>query len=288
MKTMLAILIVLVATSACGADEPLDVLVTILPQRSLVERLGEDAVHVHVLVGPGQTPETYDPTPRELAAVSAAAVWFTTGAPLEELLLPRLRTLQPALAVVATTDGSALLASDPHADHDPGHDHGEVDPHVWLSPRNTATQVQAMAAALARLLPDRAGRIAAAETALLAELAAIDRELTALFEPVRGRTFFVFHPAFGYLARDYGLVQVAIESGGLSPSPRHLAETLQAIRDRGATVIFVQPQQSDRLVRAVADEAGLAVATLDPLAPDHLANLRRIGEAIRAGLETRP
>ncbi|HOX25509.1 MAG TPA: zinc ABC transporter substrate-binding protein [Candidatus Krumholzibacteria bacterium] len=274
--------LVLVAGAPATANQ-LDVLVTILPHASLVERLGGDAVRVHVLVGPGQTPETFDPAPRELARFSEAVVWFTTGAPIEPLLAPRLETLRPDLLTVPTAEGLAGLAADEHA----GHDHGDVDPHVWVSARNTAQQVRAMTAALVRLLPDRADSIGAAEAELLEDLAAIDRELAALLEPVRGRTFFVFHPAFGYLARDYGLRQVAVESGGLSPSPRHLGGVLRAARDQGATTIFVQPQQSDRLVRSIARETGLAVEVLDPLAPDHLANLLRVGQAIRAALEPR-
>ena len=269
------------------AAEPLDVLVTILPHASLVERLGGNHVRVHVLVGPGESPATYDPTPRELARLAPARLWFTTGAPLEAALTPRLALLQPNLEVVATHATLALIDTAPHHD-DHGHDHGETDPHVWLSPRNTIIQAGVMADALTRALPALADTIAASLADLTDELRTIDRDLQAMLAPVRGHTVFVFHPAFGYFTHDYGLRQAAVESGGLAPSPRHLTNLLADIRRKGARTVFVQPQHSDRTVRVIAAEAGLAVVELDPLARDHLANLRILGATILAGLEARP
>lgn len=276
------------AGGAATAANPLDVLVTILPHASLVERLGGGAVRVHVLVGRNQSPETYQPSPRELQALAGARGWFTTGTPVETALRSRLMNMLPGLEIVPTHRNLDALADHHCGHHDHDHDHGELDPHVWVSPRNTARQAAVMAAALQRWLPAESARIDAALAALQDELAALDRDLTQLLEPVRGGTFFVFHPAFGYFARDYGLRQEAVESGGMAPSPRRLTELLRAIKAQGATAIYVQPQQSIEAVRPLAREAALQVIVLDPLDRDHLANLRRIGEALAAELKARP
>lgn len=275
--------------AANGADRtpPLDVLVTILPHAGLVERLAGDAVRVHVLVSENQSPETYQPSPRELQALVASRVWFTTGTPIETMLRSRLTAMMPALEVVPTHASLEPLHEHHCAHHDHDHDHGDLDPHVWVSPRNTAVQVAVMAEALRGRLPHRAEAIAAAEAALVAELEALDAALTTLLEPVQGRTFFVFHPAFGYFARDYSLRQEAVESGGQAPGPRRLAELLRNVRAQGARAVYVQPQQSVAAVAPLAREAALEVIVLDPLAADHLANLRHIGEVLRAGLEPR-
>lgn len=267
---------------------PLDVLVTILPHTGLVERLGGNAVRVHVLVGQNQSPETYQPSPRELMALARCRIWMTTGTPVETALRSRLLSMLPDLEIVPTHAELEVIDGHHCAHHDHDHDHGDLDPHVWVSARNTALQAAVMAAALQHHLPQRSERIAAELAALQAELADLDRELTALLEPVKGRPFFVFHPAFGYFARDYDLRQEAVEGGGQAPSPRRLAELLRTIKSEGATTLYVQPQQSVQAVQPLAREAGLAVRVLDPLDPDHLANLRRIGAVLRTDLEGRP
>jgi zinc transport system substrate-binding protein len=267
---------------------PLEVLVTILPHADLVERLGGDAVRVHVLVGRNQSPETYQPSPRELQQLAGSQVWLTTGTPIETALRSRLLTMLPDLQIVPTHAELEVLADHHCAHHDHDHDHGDMDPHVWVSARNTAVQAAVMAAVLQERLPDHAERIAATLAEVQAELAAIDRDLAALLAPVQSRTFYVFHPAFGYFARDYDLRQEAVESGGQAPSPRRLATLMNSIKAAGARVIYVQPQHSVQSAQAVAREAGLEVVVLDPLDRDHLANLRRIGELIHAGLEPLP
>ena len=280
--------LVLLMVAGSRAADPVHVLVTIAPHASLVERLAGDAVVVDVVLEPGESPASFDPTPRRIQRLAGARLWLTTGAPLEPALEPRLAAAAPELVIVPTHAGLAFLA-DPHGhDHDHGHDHGELDPHVWLSARNTLAQVAVMAVALGDLLPARRGAIADAQYRLEEDLRALDHDLAAMLAPVAGRTLFVFHPAFGYFARDYGLRQEAIERGGLAPSPRQLGDLLTSIRDQGATTIFLQPQYSERAVRSLAREADLAVVVLDPLARDHLANLRHIGEAVAAGLEVHP
>jgi zinc transport system substrate-binding protein len=287
---LIALFCVLVAPAVALAAGPPRVLVTVPPHASLVERLAQGAVTVDVVLEPGESPASFDPTPRRIQRLAGARLWFTTGAPLEAALVPRLGAVAPGLEVVATHERLEFIADAAGHDHDHGHghDHGELDPHVWLSVRNTLAQVPVMAVALGELLPERRGAIADAQYELEEELRALDRELSALLAPVAGGTIFVFHPAFGYFARDYDLGQEAIERGGLAPSPRHLVALLQEIRREGATTIFLQPQYSDQSVRAIAREAELDVVVLDPLARDHLPNLRHIGEAVAAALGGRP
>jgi zinc transport system substrate-binding protein len=261
------------------------------PHAELVRSIGGPRFVVQTVVAPGESPASFDPTPRRLAALADAVLLFRTGVPLENALVPRLQRSIPEMILVDLREGLDLLVAE-HDHHAAGsaagaataHRH-ETDPHIWLSPRLLAEQVRTIADALAGYDPAGAAVFAARRDSILGELAVLDRELSAMLAPIRGQELFVFHPAFGYLARDYGLDQFAIEEGGLSPSPRHLARVLQRARERGTRAIFIEPQFSSEAAARVARELDLELVVLDPLAPDVTANLRRMARAILDALE---
>jgi zinc transport system substrate-binding protein len=271
------------ATELEGA--PLQVAVSILPQTYFLARIGAERVAVTLMVDPGESPATYEPTPRQLAGLTHARAYFRIGVPMEQALVPRLAANYPDLVVIDTR----TQETDRH-DHTQtaptGHlHHGESDPHSWLSPRLAAGQAAIIGEALTSLDPLGADTYRRNLAELQTDLAALAADVEALLAPVRGGEIFVFHPAYGSLCADYGLVQVAIESGGLAPSPRHLAEVLSAARAAGARAIFVQPQSSTTTAATVASELEIELVTLDPLARDYEDNLLRIARAFRAALD---
>ena len=280
---LLALLTPSAAVTVAAADDApvLSVFVSIPPQAWLVERLGGARVAVEVMLPPDASPSSFDPSPRQIARLAGARAWFVTGVPMEAMLLPKARRF-PGLEIVDTAAGLDLLPAEDGDGHD--HDHGETDPHVWLSPRLFAAQARTVAAALADLDPDNAALYAANLESATDELAALADDVAALLAPVRGRVFYTMHPAFAYLGADHGLKQVALERGGLSPGPRHLASTLTRARDEGVSAIFSQPQQSRAPALTAAREIGVAVVELDPLARDYPANLRRLAAAVAAAL----
>lgn len=294
---------------AARGEAPI-LLVSITPQEYLVRRLAGPAARVEILVPPGQSPETYEVTPRQMQALATARVFFRIGVPAEDALLPRIQRNHPGLKVVDTREGIALLdmekaasrasseaegqqaaADTEHGAHDP--DHGEEaeeepshhhhegkDPHIWLDPVALQTQARLMARELKALDPARAAEIDAALAALLAELESLDARLAARLRPFAGRPFYVFHPAYGYFAHRYGLRQRAIEREGKSPGARYVDALIEDMRREGVRVIFTQPQFSTRAAQAIAAATGAELGILDPLARDPLANLEEMGEKI--------
>lgn len=267
------------AAVAARAEPPL-VAVSIPPQAWFVERLGGADFRTLVLVGPGESPATYDPEPRRLVELSQAAVWLRIGVPMENGLLGRLHRSLPDLRIVDVRDGIAGIS--PKADG--AHAHDEDDPHVWLDPKLARVLARNTCEALVAVAPARADTLRARLAALDGELSALDARLAATLAPVRGEPLVVYHPAFGRFARAYGLRQVAVEEGGLAPSPRHVADVLKLVRERGVRTIFAQPQFSESSARAIAREAHLKLVVLDPLARDYAANLESMAAAIAAGL----
>jgi zinc transport system substrate-binding protein len=276
--------------TAWGADHPrIPVFASILPQAYFLERIGGDRLDIEVLVGEGQSPETYEPTPRQMAALAEAKAWFLIGVPFEKNLMKKLGPSHPNLAMVETQKGVPYRRlsgyENGHNVHGTGHGRrGAPDPHIWMSPRLVKLQARNMCDALVRI--DPSGRQLYAENlqSLLSDLDGVDARIARSLAPLRGRRMYVFHPAFGYFADAYGLIQVPVELEGKEPGARQLADLIQKAKRDGVRVIFVQPQFSRKSAELVAQSIGGAVVPINPLARDYLANLERMASAIEQGL----
>ncbi len=265
---------------ARAADLPV-VFVSIPPQKFVVEQLAGDLVRVEVMLPSGASPATYEPTPRQMAALNEAVVYFQIGVPFEGPVLAKISDLMPALEIVDCRQGIVLV---PMEIGDDGHDHGPLDPHIWLDPMAMKTVASTTAWALGERMP---GSAAGIESSLLRLLLAIDEtdlRIGSKMKDFAGRDLLVFHPSFGYFTRRYELVQIAIEPGGKAPSARQLAEIVNSLRGRETPAIFVQPQFSQTAARRVADALGCQLVVLDPLAEDYLVNLENMADRIAAAM----
>ena len=255
--------------------------VSVLPQAYFVRRIGGTAVSVEVLVQPGLSPETYEITPRQMDRLGQARLFLRTGVPFEAPLLPKIAETFPRLKVVDVREGIALLPVTGHA-HAAGHDHGqeELDPHIWLDPVLAKTMARNVYAALAEALPKQQEIFAQNLRAVEADLDAVDARIAAVLEPYQGQTLYVFHPAYGYFAQRYGLIQESVQREGKGPGIRHLNAVAGHMEADAAKVLFVQPQFSTREAQAIAEAVGGKVVTLDPLAESYLSNLEAIAKTV--------
>lgn len=263
-----------------------NVVVSIDPQAYFVERIGGERVAVSVLVGPGQSPHTYEPTAGQMAELARADVYFRTGMPFEEGLLERITATRPDLNVVDLRTGVPLRDMEGHEGGEHEHEGGK-DPHIWLAPRLVITQARTIRDELKRLDPEGADLYDENLRAFARELMALHAEIAEILRPVRGREIFVFHPSYGYFADAFGLKQVAVEVEGKEPTPRELQAIIARARAAGARAIFVQPQFATTSAQAIAREIGAKVVPLDPLARDWPNNLRAMAHAIVEALAPR-
>ena len=286
-------LALLPAPAALAQPAPLQVVVSILPQQYLVERIAGPRVEVLTLVQPGDNEATYSPGPATLAALDGARVWFTMGVHFENAWQGRITRDRPGMLVVPLADGlptrsteQSLVVDRRGGGH--GHAHaGAPDPHTWTDPRLAARMAERIAATLTRLDPAGADEYASRARELQEELLALHEEIAARLAPLRGSAFIVFHPSWGYFADAYGLVQLPIEVGGREPGPRGLAEVIRRGREAGVRAVFVQQQFSQRSAVAVAEALGAAVVEADPLAADYIANLRAVSLRMASALSAR-
>lgn len=281
--TIIFTLISLLSTNSAAAGR-LPVFASILPQKYFVQQIGRDLVDVQIMVRPGANPATYEPKPRQMAALSQARIYFAIGVPFESAWLQKIAATNPGMKVVHTDYGIEKLVMAVHGhENETGKrhekedwEHAGLDPHIWLSPPLVKVQARTILTALQEADPQHAGIFADNFQAFAARIDALDDELKKDFAGRQGLKFMVFHPSWGYFAQAYGLEQVPIEIEGKSPKPAHLKALIENARKDGILVIFVQPQFSTKSAGLVAREIGGQIVFADPLSDDWLENLRRV------------
>lgn len=284
-----------VGTASLGIGrEPISAVVSILPQQEIVQRLGGTEVSVTVLIPPGRSPATFEPSPRLMASVSDADLLLPLGLPFERTVIARIHDIEPDLPVCQgspTVDvhGGTSPAETVHHDalNHKAHDHSNgPDPHFWLDPQLTIEYAHTVSRCLCTARPQACDTFSENLATYVDELNATDSRIAVQLAPYHGRALVVFHPAFGHFATRYGLQQVAIEFEGKNPTGRHLAEAIESVKLNGTKVIFVQPQFAGTGALSVAAAIDAELVELDPLAPDLLANLERIATKITRAFET--
>ncbi|ESR22584.1 zinc ABC transporter substrate-binding protein ZnuA [Lutibaculum baratangense] len=176
-------------------------------------------------------------------------------------------------------------AEGPHADHDDAHDDGhahrddgrghthaagEPDAHVWLDPQNGVAMLDAISGALSSVDPENAGRYRENAEAAKARLRELDREIAETLEPVKDRPFVVFHDAFQYFQRHYGLniAGIVTVSPERAPGAARLREIQARITETSAVCVFAEPQFEPSVVQVVMEGTPARSGVLDPVGAD--------------------
>ncbi len=267
--TVLAVLLaVALVVSACGGSAPagkrqagkgkLLVAASIPPIADFVREVGGDRVDVLLMVPPGASPHTYEPTPAQMRQLAQARLLFINGVGLEFWAEKAADAAGPSLRLVVLSEGIEILDKT---------DHGGGNPHIWLSPVRAQEYVKRIRDALIAADPDGADEYRANAAAYLKQLQALDAEIRAAVKTFKSREMVTFHASWAYFIHDYGLHQAAVleTTPGKEPSAAEIAHIVEIIRQTHAPAVFAEPQFSPRAAQVIADEAGVPVLTLDPL-----------------------
>jgi zinc transport system substrate-binding protein len=285
---LLLVSVILMLLPACtpvetaGSDR-LVVAVSVLPQLELVQAVGGEKVEVVVMVPTGADPHTYEVKPDQMVLLSKAVMYAKVGSGLQfELVwMDKLAKMNSRMLIVDCASGIQLEEmSHEHEDHV-----GEMDPHIWLSVKNAKVMVRNICSGLVEIDPGNTAFYEKNRDSYLDELTQIDLDLEQSLAGLHNRTFIVFHPAFGYFARDYGLRQVAIEQNGKEPTADYIVRLINEARAANIKVVFVSAQFNSRSAEIIASEICGRVAMIDPLASDYIANMRSIEQAFKGAME---
>jgi zinc transport system substrate-binding protein len=274
-KSTLTLLLIwlLAACHPSGGSTPEKpvISVSILPQRYFIERLAGDRVEVNVMIPPGASPATYEPTVAQLEYLDRSAFYMKIGYVGFELSwMEKILSVNPSMKVADLSRGVELIRGEEQRDQNrhPGHSHTGVDPHIWMSVRNARVIASNAYASLLEVLPAEEELLSSNLSELLKELDSLDHDIAVMLDGMEHRDFMIYHPALSYFARDYNLQQYALEVEGKTPSPVHLKELSDLGRERQITTIFLQKQFDVKIARVLAGEIGAEVVMIDPLDPD--------------------
>ncbi|NLB52496.1 MAG: zinc ABC transporter solute-binding protein [Syntrophomonadaceae bacterium] len=244
--------------------KPVKVLVSILPQADFVGSIGGEKVEVTVLIPPGANPEDYEMSPRQIQKISEADMYITVGnIPFEEINMERIKSANPDMSIISFNEK--------HDENTEAHKH---DPHVWLSPRLVMEQAEIICKELSLIDSANETFYLKNKNAYISELERLDIEIKELLADRQRDHFLVYHPAWGYFAEDYGLVEIAVEKDGKEPTAGEMARIIEEAESRGIKEVLVSPQHSTRSAETIAKQMGGEIKVVDPLPGNYIEGMR--------------
>lgn len=275
-----------------GNTEPGDenhtlvVACTIPPQEEFIKSIGGNKTRVLVMVPAGASPHTFEPVPSQIARLESADLYVSVGSGIEfeNRWLDRIKTMYPDLPIANSSENISLMQGEEEQhETSPEETAGKKtasDPHVWLSVRNAVEMVGTTCRALTDLRPENKVLYEKNRDIYITRLNALDRKINKALAGLPSKKILVYHPAFGYFCRDYGLTQISVEENGKEPSAKGLASVIdQAIHDN-ISFIFIEPEVSSRTAQTLASEVNASVVLISPLSGKYIDNMQTIADRI--------
>lgn len=282
MKILVAILFIFSVLEA-----KISVSVSVIPQVFFVKKIAGDLADVNIMVDKGKSPESYEPTIKQLKDLSKSSLYFNVGMPFEKAWLDRFRAVNPNMQIIPPLKDGELESYmktyhiDSSHDSEDSHHHGEDShsPHIWLSFILSKAHAIEIANAFIKQDSKNAAIYKQNLDKFLGEIDEAYLHYKNIFKDNK-KAFLVYHPAFEYLASELGIREFAIEQDGKEAKISHTKEILDLVKKHNISSIFIQPQFSKKSAEAIAREANLSIKVADPLSYDWLNNIKNILDEI--------
>lgn len=264
-------LIVLVSIFSCGRHNGSKtgekvITVSIAPYKYFVEAIADSDFTVNIMVPPGSDPHVYEPVPDQIIKLKNSLGYISNGyLGFEMVWLPKLYEINQNMKKLSLAESIDPVVSSDH--HEGSHVEG-ADPHYWVSPRCAMKMAVAVKDFLIQISPDNSEKYVKKCQNLLSDLKKLDEKATSMFSETKKKSFMIYHPNLAYLARDYGLKEISVETDGKEPSPSGMKSFVDIARNENIHTIFLQREYDKRNARAIAQEIGADLVIIDPLSED--------------------
>jgi zinc transport system substrate-binding protein len=259
------------------------VTVSIQPQKFFVESIADTLVKVNVMIPPGASPATFEAGSEQMKQLSQSQLYIAIGhVVFEKSWGERFRKQNPQMKWVDQSANVQLISGthDHHHDHaheDDGHHHHQgIDPHIWTSPKGVKKQLPVIYESLVELLPQHKAFLQTRYEALMGHVDSLDGAVEEQVARMGQKKFMIFHPAYTYFARDYGLEQIPIEFEGKEPTPGYLKEIVKTGKEEGIQYVFIQREFPIENAKVVAGELNAEVVVVEPLTYDWFAGMNHL------------
>ena len=258
----------LFSCSSAKNDNANKITVSIEPLRYLTEQIVGDRFEVVTMVPKGSSPETYEPTARQMADLSESILYIKVGElGFERTWMPRLTSNAPHITVVNSSEGITSHIGD--------------DPHSWMSARNAIIMAHNIYEAVKRIDVKDSVLFRQRLDSLCSVIHATDKYIRQTTAQAHCKSFIIYHPALTYFASDYGLEQLALEEHGREPSAAELEQIISTARAKGVKTMFIQREFANRNVDIITNTIGARKVEINPLGYDWNKEMRRIAAEIR-------
>jgi len=280
---------VLLASSLLYAK--INIVASILPEQTFIKAIAGDKADISLMVKPGNEPHSYEPKPSQMKDIAAANIYFAIGVEFENTWLKRFEDLNKNMKIVDLSKHIKKMPMREHHHHDikassksdtsRENIHEGLDPHIWTSPANVRIIAKDIYENLVKIDNKNKAYYKNNYDKFVNYIIDTDNQIKQILANNKNSMkFMVFHPAWGYFARDYGLVQLAIESGGKNPKPQQVIYLIKEAKKEKVKAIFTEPEFSTKVANQIAKEAGIPVLKASPLNPKWSENLINLAKSI--------
>ncbi|SKB11640.1 Periplasmic solute binding protein [Planktothrix sp. PCC 11201] len=267
-------------------NNTVDITVSIMPQKYFVEKIGGKNVRVNVMIPPGVDLHNYEPKPQQLQSLNDSKAYIATGIAFETAWIDRIKAANQKMLIIDSSQGIERIPMIENYHQGENHQAEEtLDPHIWLSPKLVKTQAKNIYDGLVKIDPKRQAEYQVNLNHFITEIDQLDQQISQKLAPLKNRKFIVFHPAWGYFAKDYNLEQESIEVGGQEPSAAELANLISEAKQENIKVIFAQPEFNPSSAETIAKEIGGKVIFVSDLEENWSTNLLQVSELLSQTLK---
>ena len=279
MKRITLLIVIATILGACNSKKKQNeqpgkfITVSILPQKTFVEKIAGDDFIVNVLIPPGTSPAAYTLLPSQMKEISNSSIWFRIGyIGFEQSWKDKIEQANSKMKVVDLSEGLDLIVKEKV--HQGNHVQLiGVDPHIWLSPVLVKEMAKRILDELSELNPEQSVKYKTNYLKFVKEIDQLNIEIAIKLKPFKGRKIIVFHPSLSYFAREYGLLQYSLESGGKEPTPQRMTELIDLSKKENIKVMYIQNEFDRENARVFAEEVNGKVIQVRPLDPAWAENL---------------
>jgi zinc transport system substrate-binding protein len=287
MKKILFLLLIAISAISCGRKNDTGdriISVSIAPFKYFVTEIAGDNFTVNIMVPPGANPHIYEPFPEQISRLRKSVAYISNGyLGFEMAWLERFYEINRDMVKLSLASSVEPIINEEHH-HDEGLTEG-ADPHYWVSPLCALKMAGSVKDFLNAIDPADSGYYNSNFEKLISKISTVDSLAKTLSVNGGKKAFMIYHPNLAYLARDYGLEEIAVENDGKEPSPSRLKELIDRAKRENLKIIMVQREYDTKNAKAVADEAGAEVVVIDPLSEDWFSSTVGIIETIKRSFE---